>query len=240
MSQYVYTMNRVSKVVPPNRTLIKDVSLSFFPGAKIGVLGLNGAGKSTVLRIMAGVDTEFDGEARAQPGIRIGYLSQEPELPEDETVREAVMEGMASLRDLLKRFDEISEAFAKPMSDAIGAGTDPKSSAADRFEQAKRASGVGNALWFAHPDLRLLVANPGTLVQLTGCRPEGDWRFAWPDLRVAADYVLGDRSGLRPLTAQAALLLPDEGRVAITYRCWFRFITDSPDTERSIRLRIAD
>ena len=118
MSQYVYTMNRVSKVVPPNRTLIKDVSLSFFPGAKIGVLGLNGAGKSTVLRIMAGVDTEFDGEARAQPGIRIGYLSQEPELPEDETVREAVMEGMASLRDLLKRFDEISEAFAKPMSDA--------------------------------------------------------------------------------------------------------------------------
>ena len=78
MSQYVYTMNRVSKVVPPNRTLIKDVSLSFFPGAKIGVLGLNGAGKSTVLRIMAGVDTEFDGEARAQPGIRIGYLSQEP------------------------------------------------------------------------------------------------------------------------------------------------------------------
>jgi len=129
---------------------------------------------------------------------------------------------------------------AKPMSDAIGAGTDPKSSAADRFEQAKRASGVGNALWFAHPDLRLLVANPGTLVQLTGCRPEGDWRFAWPDLRVAADYVLGDRSGVRPLTAQAALLLPDEGRVAITYRCWFRFITDSPDTERSIRLRIAD
>jgi len=118
MSQYVYTMNRVSKVVPPNRTLIKDVSLSFFPGAKIGVLGLNGAGKSTVLRIMAGVDTEFDGEARAQPGIRIGYLSQEPELPEDETVREAVMEGMASLRDLLKRFDEISEAFAEPMSEA--------------------------------------------------------------------------------------------------------------------------
>jgi len=118
MSQYVYTMNRVSKVVPPNRTLIKDVSLSFFPGAKIGVLGLNGAGKSTVLRIMAGVDTEFDGEARPQPGIRIGYLSQEPELPEDETVREAVMEGVAEMRDLLARFDAISEAFAEPMSDA--------------------------------------------------------------------------------------------------------------------------
>jgi len=117
MSQYVYTMNRVSKVVPPNRTLIKDISLSFFPGAKIGVLGLNGAGKSTVLRIMAGVDTEYDGEARAQPGIRIGYLPQEPELPEDETVREAVMEGVAEMRDMLARFDAISEKFAEPMGD---------------------------------------------------------------------------------------------------------------------------
>ncbi|MEX2497790.1 MAG: energy-dependent translational throttle protein EttA [Wenzhouxiangellaceae bacterium] len=117
MAQYVYTMNRVSKVVPPNRTLIKDVSLSFFPGAKIGVLGLNGAGKSTVLRIMAGVDTEYDGEARPQPGIRIGYLSQEPELPEDETVRDAVMEGVGEVRDMLKRFDEISEKFAEPMGD---------------------------------------------------------------------------------------------------------------------------
>ena len=117
MAQYVYTMNRVSKVVPPNRTLIKDVSLSFFPGAKIGVLGLNGAGKSTVLRIMAGVDTEYDGEARPQPGIRIGYLPQEPELPEDETVREAVMEGVGEVRDMLKRFDEVSEKFAEPMSD---------------------------------------------------------------------------------------------------------------------------
>ena len=117
MAQYVYTMNRVSKVVPPNRTLIKDVSLSFFPGAKIGVLGLNGAGKSTVLRIMAGEDAEYDGEARPQPGIRIGYLPQEPELPEDETVREAVMEGVGEVRDMLKRFDEVSEKFAEPMSD---------------------------------------------------------------------------------------------------------------------------
>ncbi len=117
MAQYVYTMNRVSKVVPPNRTLIKDISLSFFPGAKIGVLGLNGAGKSTVLRIMAGVDTEFDGEARPQPGINIGYLPQEPELPEESTVREAVMDGLGELRDMLKRFDEISEKFAEPMSD---------------------------------------------------------------------------------------------------------------------------
>ena len=117
MSQYVYTMHRVSKTVPPNRTLIKDVSLSFFPGAKIGVLGLNGAGKSTVLRIMAGVDKEFDGEARPQPGINIGYLPQEPELPEEVTVREAVMMGLGEIRDQLKRFDEISEKFAEPMSD---------------------------------------------------------------------------------------------------------------------------
>ena len=117
MSQYVYTMHRVSKTVPPNRTLIKDISLSFFPGAKIGVLGLNGAGKSTVLRIMAGVDKEFDGEARPQPGIHIGYLPQEPELPENVTVREAVMMGLGEIRDQLKRFDEISERFAEPMSD---------------------------------------------------------------------------------------------------------------------------
>ncbi len=117
MSQYVYTMHRVSKVVPPNRTLIKDVSLSFFPGAKIGVLGLNGAGKSTVLRIMAGVDKEFEGEARPQPGIRIGYLPQEPELPENLTVREAVMEGVGEVKALLDRFNAISDRFAEPMSD---------------------------------------------------------------------------------------------------------------------------
>lgn len=117
MAQYVYTMHRVSKVVPPNRTLIKDVSLSFFPGAKIGVLGLNGAGKSTVLRIMAGVDKEFDGEALPQPGIRIGYLPQEPELPEDLTVREAVMLGVGEVKALLDRFNEISDRFAEPMDD---------------------------------------------------------------------------------------------------------------------------
>ncbi|MDR9390236.1 MAG: energy-dependent translational throttle protein EttA [Wenzhouxiangella sp.] len=117
MAQYVYTMHRVSKTVPPNKTLIKDVSLSFFPGAKIGVLGLNGAGKSTVLRIMAGVDQEYDGEARPQPDIRMGYLPQEPELPENATVREVVMEGVAEVQQLLTRFDEISAAFAEPMDD---------------------------------------------------------------------------------------------------------------------------
>ena len=117
MAQYIYTMIGVSKVVPPNRTIIKDISLSFFPGAKIGLLGLNGAGKSTVLRIMAGVDTDHDGEARPQPGIRIGYLPQEPELDPGKTVREVVEEGVAEVRALLIRFDEVSMAFAEPMDD---------------------------------------------------------------------------------------------------------------------------
>ena len=117
MAQFIYTMIGVSKVVPPNRTIIRDISLSFFPGAKIGLLGLNGAGKSTVLRIMAGEDAEFDGEARPQPGIRIGYLPQEPVLDESKTVREVVEEGVGEIRDLLNRFDEVSMKFAEPMDD---------------------------------------------------------------------------------------------------------------------------
>jgi len=107
----------VNKVVPPNRTIIKDISLSFFPGAKIGLLGLNGSGKSTVLRIMAGADPDFEGEARPQPGIRIGYLPQEPELDENKSVRETVEEGVAETRDLLQQFDDISMKFAEPMND---------------------------------------------------------------------------------------------------------------------------
>jgi ATP-binding cassette ChvD family protein len=117
MAQYIYTMIGVSKIVPPNRTIIKDISLSFFPGAKIGVLGLNGAGKSTVLRIMAGVDQEFEGQARPQPGIRIGFLPQEPELDDGLTVRETVEQGVGEVRDLLQKFDEVSLKFAEPMSD---------------------------------------------------------------------------------------------------------------------------
>jgi ATP-binding cassette ChvD family protein len=117
MAQYIYTMIGVSKTVPPDRTIIKDISLSFFPGAKIGLLGLNGAGKSTVLRIMAGVDPDFDGEARPQPGIRIGYLPQEPMLDDEKSVRETVEEGVAEVRDILTRFDEISMKFAEPMDD---------------------------------------------------------------------------------------------------------------------------
>ncbi|MEE4217903.1 MAG: energy-dependent translational throttle protein EttA, partial [Xanthomonadales bacterium] len=117
MAQYIYTMIGVSKVVPPNRTIIKDISLSFFPGAKIGLLGLNGAGKSTVLRIMAGEDPDFEGEARPQTGIRIGYLPQEPQLDESKTVRETVEQGVGEIRDLLNRFDEVSMRFAEPMDD---------------------------------------------------------------------------------------------------------------------------
>lgn len=118
MAQYVYTMNRVGKVVPPRRTILKDISLSFFPGAKIGVLGLNGAGKSSLLRIMAGVDTEIEGEARPQPGIRVGFLPQEPPLDPDKDVRGNVEEGLGEIKTLLDRFNEISGQFAEPMSDA--------------------------------------------------------------------------------------------------------------------------
>ncbi|MEE4245040.1 MAG: energy-dependent translational throttle protein EttA [Kangiellaceae bacterium] len=117
MAQFIYTMNRVSKVVPPKKTIIKDISLSFFPGAKIGVLGLNGAGKSTVLRIMAGVDTEFEGEARPQPGINIGYLPQEPQLDESTDVRGNIEQGLGEVKVWLKRFEEVSNAFADPDAD---------------------------------------------------------------------------------------------------------------------------
>jgi ATP-binding cassette ChvD family protein len=110
-------MNRVSKVVPPKRTILKDISLSFFPGAKIGVLGLNGSGKSSLLRIMAGIDTQIDGEARPQSGIRIGFLTQEPELDESKDVRGNVMEGLGDNFRQLQRFNEISDRFAEPMDD---------------------------------------------------------------------------------------------------------------------------
>ena len=117
MAQYVMSMLRVSKVVPPKRQIIKDISLSFFPGAKIGLLGLNGAGKSTVLRIMAGVDKDFTGEARPQPGIKVGYLPQEPEVDPNKTVREIVEEGLGSVTSAQKRLDEVYAAYAEPDAD---------------------------------------------------------------------------------------------------------------------------
>lgn len=114
MAQYVYTMHRVGKIVPPKRHILKDISLSFFPGAKIGVLGLNGAGKSTLLRIMAGIDTEIEGEARPQPGIKIGYLPQEPKLNPEQTVREAVEEAVGEVKRALTRLDEVYALYADP------------------------------------------------------------------------------------------------------------------------------
>ena len=117
MAQYIYTMNRVSKVVPPKRTILRDISLSFFPGAKIGVLGLNGAGKSTLLKIMGGIDTTIEGEARPQAGIKVGYLPQEPQLDPEKTVREETVLGLGTAFAQLTRFNEISEKFAEPMSD---------------------------------------------------------------------------------------------------------------------------
>ncbi len=117
MAQYIYTMNRVSKIVPPKREIIKEISLSFFPGAKIGVLGLNGSGKSTVLRIMAGVDQEFDGEARPQPGIQIGYLPQEPELDSSKDVRGNVEEGLSEVKQAQEELEKVYAAYAEPDAD---------------------------------------------------------------------------------------------------------------------------
>src|SRR5438552_13639079 len=117
MPQYVYTMNRVGKIVPPKRVILKDISLSFYPGAKIGVLGLNGTGKSTLLRIMAGVDTEYRGEAQLAPGAAVGLLEQEPHLDESKDVRGNVEDGVRSLRELLDRFNELSMNYSDETAD---------------------------------------------------------------------------------------------------------------------------
>ena len=117
MAQYVFTMHRLSKVVPPKREILKNISLSFYPGAKIGVLGLNGSGKSTLLKIMAGVDTEFDGEARPMPELNIGYLPQEPQLDPNKTVREVVEEAVSVIKDAQARLDQVYAEYADPDAD---------------------------------------------------------------------------------------------------------------------------
>ena len=117
MAQYVYTMNRVGKMVPPKRVILKDISLSFFPGAKIGVLGLNGSGKSSLLRIMAGEDKEFDGEAVPMPGMRIGFLPQEPQLEPEKSVRETIEQGLSEILDAKQKLDAIYAAYAEPDAD---------------------------------------------------------------------------------------------------------------------------
>ncbi|HKR46330.1 MAG TPA: ATP-binding cassette domain-containing protein, partial [Paraburkholderia sp.] len=117
MAQYVFTMNRVGKIVPPKRQILKDISLSFFPGAKIGLLGLNGSGKSTLIKIMAVVDKDIEGEATPMPNLNIGYLPQEPQLDPEKTVREAVEEGLGDVFNAQKKLDEIYAAYAEPDAD---------------------------------------------------------------------------------------------------------------------------
>ena len=117
MAQYVFSMNRVGKIVPPKRQILKDISLSFFPGAKIGVLGTNGSGKSTLLKIMAGIDTEIEGEAIPMAGLKIGYLPQEPQLDPEHTVRESVESGMGEVKAAQARLEEVYAAYAEEDAD---------------------------------------------------------------------------------------------------------------------------
>ncbi|MFO4743795.1 energy-dependent translational throttle protein EttA [Vibrio cholerae] len=153
MAEYVYTMSRVSKIVPPKRQILKDISLSFFPGAKIGVLGLNGAGKSTLLRIMAGIDKDIDGEARPQPGLKVGYLPQEPKLDESKNVREVVEEAVADVAYALKRLDEVYAAYAEPDADFDALAKEQGE--LEALIQAKNGHNLDNALERAADALRL-------------------------------------------------------------------------------------
>jgi ATP-binding cassette ChvD family protein len=187
MAQYIYTMNGVGKVVPPQTEILKNISLNFFPGAKIGVLGYNGAGKSTLLRIMAGVDTEHTGEARPQPGIKIGYLAQEPELDGGLDVRGNVELGVAETKSLLDQFNEVNMKFAEPMSDdemndllALQAELQEKIEAAGAWDLERKLDVAADALrlppWDAAVEklsggekrrvalCRLLLSNPDMLI----------------------------------------------------------------------------
>ena len=153
MAQYVYSMHRVGKIVPPNRHILKNISLSFFPGAKIGVLGLNGAGKSTLLRIMAGVDTDIEGEARPQPGLKVGYLPQEPQLDETKDVRGNIEEAVADVKHALTRLDEVYAAYAE--ADADFDALAREQGELEAIIQAKDGHNLENALERAADALRL-------------------------------------------------------------------------------------
>ncbi|MDP4527966.1 energy-dependent translational throttle protein EttA [Alkalimonas delamerensis] len=153
MAQYIYTMHRVSKVVPPKKTILKDISLSFFPGAKIGVLGLNGAGKSTLLRIMAGVDQDFEGEARPLTGTKIGYLPQEPVLDTSKTVREIVEEAVADVKQAFTRLDEVYAAYAEENADFDALAKEQGE--LEALIQAKDGHNLDNTLERAADALRL-------------------------------------------------------------------------------------
>ncbi|WP_334013303.1 energy-dependent translational throttle protein EttA [Alteromonas sp. S167] len=153
MAQYVYSMHRVGKIVPPNRHILKNISLSFFPGAKIGVLGLNGAGKSTLLRIMAGVDTDIEGEARPQPGLKVGYLPQEPQLDESKDVRGNIEEAVADVKHALTRLDEVYAEYAAPDADFDALAKEQGE--LEAIIQAKDGHNLENALERAADALRL-------------------------------------------------------------------------------------
>lgn len=177
MSQYVFTMNGVSKVVDNNRYVLKNIFLSFFPGAKIGVLGLNGSGKSTLLRIMAGVDKNYQGEARPQTGIKMGYLPQEPELNPLQTVREVVEEAVADLKEKLTRFDEISMQFASPMTDdemtallAVQGELQHEIEAANGWDLERRLEVAADALRLPDWDMKISQLSGGERRRVALCR----------------------------------------------------------------------
>ncbi len=175
MAQYIYTMNRVGKVVPPQREILRDISLSFFPGAKIGVLGLNGSGKSTLLRIMAGLDTDILGEARPQPGIKIGYLPQEPQLDASKDVRGNVEEGVGELKALVDRFNAVSDAFAEPDADfdklmAEQAMLQDKIEAAGAWELDRKLEVAAEALRLPPWDANVSTLSGGERRRVALCR----------------------------------------------------------------------
>jgi len=177
MAQYIFTMNRVSKVVPPKRVILRDISLSFFPGAKIGVLGLNGSGKSTLLRIMAGVDQSFDGEARPQSGIRVGFLPQEPQLDAEKTVRAVVLEGVGGTLALVERFNAVSERFGESLSDeemnallAEQAKLQDAIDAAGGWELERKLDIAADALRLPAWDARVATLSGGEKRRVALCR----------------------------------------------------------------------
>src|SRR5437773_2870036 len=177
MAQYIYTMNRVSKVVPPKRVILRDISLSFFPGAKIGVLGLNGSGKSSMLKIMGGIDTSFDGEARPQGGIRIGFLPQEPQLDAALDVRSTVVEGVGETFRQLQEFNHISERFAQPMADeemnallARQAQLQDAIEAAAGWELERKLEIAADALRLPPWEARIATLSGGELRRVALCR----------------------------------------------------------------------
>ena len=175
MAQFIYTMNRVGKIVPPKRQILKDISLSFFPGAKIGVLGLNGAGKSTLLKIMAGIDKDIEGEARPQPGIKIGYLPQEPVLDPEKSVKDTIEEALAQVKNALTRLDEVYAAYAAPDADFDKLAKEQAEleaiiQAHDGHNLENQLEKAADALRLPAPDLPIKVLSGGERRRVALCR----------------------------------------------------------------------